>query len=282
VVRAVVRGGCQRRCDGQREILTESPCICGPDPAARLCKPTTRLSVVLADVEGVGVWRLESHGFYAAVELPAVAELLAQTRGYIRASLGLEERTAKRSGETRRWMVPILEVDITPSSLMSGEGGIAPAVEHHQAAAVEAPKAPAVAAAPTRRWEAEVFEAKTVGAVQDLYREAVAAGEMTDYLSAEMAKYAELLRQATTGSITPDAGGRPAPVLDEDPDEVWQLVLMATPDGWTRTDVEAAHAEANGGSLPGDATGAQLRAFLTDLKAGRVSKPGADTDEAPF
>ena len=36
------------------------------------------------------------------------------------------------------------------------------------------------------------------------------------------------------------------------------------------------------GSLPGDATGAQLRAFLTDLKAGRVSKPGADTDEAPF
>ncbi|MGV2387185.1 MAG UNVERIFIED_CONTAM: hypothetical protein LOD86_18235, partial [Thermobifida fusca] len=165
----MVRGGCQRRCDGQREILTESPCICGPDPAARPCKPTTRLSVVLADVEGVGVWRLESHGFYAAVELPAVAELLAQTRGYIRASLGLEERTAKRSGETRRWMVPILEVDITPSSLMSGEGGIAPAVEHHQAAAVEAPKAPAVAAAPTRRWEAEVFEAKTVGAVQDLY-----------------------------------------------------------------------------------------------------------------
>ncbi|MFJ9558075.1 hypothetical protein ACIRPH_30080 [Nocardiopsis sp. NPDC101807] len=275
-------GGCQRRCDGQREILTESPCICGPDPATRLCKPTTRLNVVLSDVEGVGVWRLESHGFYAAVELPAVAELLAQTRGYIRASLGLEERTAKRSGQTLRWMVPILEVDITPSALMAGEGGIAPAVAHAQADAVGAATAPAIAAAPAREWLAELSEAKTVEAVQDLYRNAVAAGDMTDYLSAEMAKYADLLKQATTGHVTTDAGGRPAPVLDEDPDEVWQLVILAAPDGWTRSDVEAAYAGTNGGSLPGDATSAQLRAFLTALKAGRVTKPGTDTDEAPF
>src|SRR5688572_2796212 len=25
-------GGCQRRCDGERELLSEKPCLCDPDP----------------------------------------------------------------------------------------------------------------------------------------------------------------------------------------------------------------------------------------------------------
>src|SRR3954469_6237276 len=61
-------GGCQRRCDGVRELLSESPCVCavnGQEGPQRECKPTTRLNVVLRDLPGIGVWRLESHGFYA-------------------------------------------------------------------------------------------------------------------------------------------------------------------------------------------------------------------------
>jgi hypothetical protein len=63
-------GGCVRRCDGQTELLSGGNCLCSVDPEDRECKPTTRLNVVLRDVEGIGVWRLESHGWYAATELP--------------------------------------------------------------------------------------------------------------------------------------------------------------------------------------------------------------------
>lgn len=116
-------GGCQRRCDGQRELLTDTPCLCSPDPEERECKPTTRLNVVLRDVPGVGVWRLETHGFYAATELPAVAEMLAHGARYLEATLALEERVVKRDGRTRRFVVPTFEVDITFGELMAGQRG---------------------------------------------------------------------------------------------------------------------------------------------------------------
>lgn len=116
-------GGCVRRCDGERELLSEKPCLCSPDPEERECKPTTRISLVLRDVQGVGVWRLESHGYYAATELPSTVEFLARGRGYIEGWLSLEERIIKRTGQpTRRFMVPTLEVAITPAALMAGDG----------------------------------------------------------------------------------------------------------------------------------------------------------------
>lgn len=116
-------GGCQRRCDGERELLTDQACLCSPDPLDRACKPTTRLNVVLRDVEGVGVWRLESHGYYAATELPSTAEFLAQQSGYIAGWLSLEARTVLRDGKTKRFVVPIIEVDVTPAALMAGDAG---------------------------------------------------------------------------------------------------------------------------------------------------------------
>jgi hypothetical protein len=122
-------GGCQRRCDGATELLKDTPCLCGPDPEARVCKPTTRLNVILRDVPGIGVWRLESHGYYSAVELPDVAEFLARAGGYVSAWLSLEQRTVKRDGQTRRFMVPTLEVDVTPAQLLSGAVAGAQAIE---------------------------------------------------------------------------------------------------------------------------------------------------------
>lgn len=120
-------GGCQRRCDGERELLSDQPCLCSPDPEDRKCKPTTRLNVVLRDVEGVGVWRLESHGYYAATELPSTAEFLAQQAGYIAGWLSLEQRTVKRIVDgkpaTHRFIVPTIEVDVTPAALMAGDAG---------------------------------------------------------------------------------------------------------------------------------------------------------------
>jgi hypothetical protein len=123
-------GGCQRRCDGLRELLSDVPCICadnGQEGADRDCKPTTRINVVCRDIPGVGLFRLESHGYYAAVELPQLAELLEKAAGTdfrLEAWLGLEERVISRPGiGTRRFMVPTIEMDITPAQLLASGTG---------------------------------------------------------------------------------------------------------------------------------------------------------------
>lgn len=124
-------GGCQRRCDGVREVLTDVPCLCPPDPVERqtlaakgeACKPTTRLSVMLPQLPDLGVWRLESHGFYAAVELAGVADVLAAATAADRilpARLRLEQRTTKRAGQpTRRYAVPVIEIGATAAELFA-------------------------------------------------------------------------------------------------------------------------------------------------------------------
>lgn len=48
-----------------------SVCGCG-----RICKPTTRLSLMIHGVDGLGYFKLESHGFNAAMELPAFAGVI--------------------------------------------------------------------------------------------------------------------------------------------------------------------------------------------------------------
>jgi Recombination directionality factor-like len=123
-------GGCQRRCDGVTNVLSDSPCACPPDPAeraqlatdGRACRPTTRIRVILRDLPGIGVWRLESHGFYAATELAGSAEFLASASAFGRplpATLRLEQRATKRGGQTRRYAVPVLDVGATPAELLS-------------------------------------------------------------------------------------------------------------------------------------------------------------------
>jgi hypothetical protein len=107
-------GGCKRRCDGQTEQLTDGPCLC--DPEVRECKPVTRLNVLLPEVPGVGAWRLDSTGYYAAVELTGTVDLLefATAKGVlVPARLRIDQRMILRDGQTRRFPVPTLDIDIT-------------------------------------------------------------------------------------------------------------------------------------------------------------------------
>ena len=112
-------GGCEKRCDGVRDHLNDQPCSCNPDD--RACKPTLRVSLALHRIPGLGVWRYESHGFYAATELPATLDLLAAASGrgqYLTGFLRLEERASKtKANGTRRFLVPVLDLEQTIGEL---------------------------------------------------------------------------------------------------------------------------------------------------------------------
>lgn len=114
-------GGCQRRCDGVRMIVAHGKsadrgCLCSPDGSIaigdRKCKPTTRLLLMVPDLPDLGVWRVESHGINAALELGGAVELteLATRRGVIvPAVLRIEPRVVRKPGEPeRRFVVPVL------------------------------------------------------------------------------------------------------------------------------------------------------------------------------
>lgn len=136
-------GGCQRRCDGAHELISDGPCKCDPD--ARECDIHTRLSVMLADLPGLGVWRIDTSGYYAAVEMSGAVQVVQVAAGrgaLLPARLRLEQRVVKRVGqdgkpETRRFAVPVLDVDVTPAQLI-GAGRVPP----EQIEAARAPLTP--------------------------------------------------------------------------------------------------------------------------------------------
>lgn len=115
-------GGCQRRCDGRHEAISQGACMC--DPEARECQIHTRLSVMLRDLPGLGVWRIDTSGYYAAVELQGAVEVIQVAAGrgqMLPARLRLEQRAVKRAGQTRRFAVPVLDVEVSPGQLMASD-----------------------------------------------------------------------------------------------------------------------------------------------------------------
>ena len=126
-------GGAQRRCDGDRDVISDGPCVCDTEKGDRKCKPTTRLSVMLPEIPGLGVWRLESHGYYAAVELSATAGMLEQAtaRGQMfPARLRIDQRSQVKDGKTTRYAVPVIDIDVRFHDALAGMGnGQQPALE---------------------------------------------------------------------------------------------------------------------------------------------------------
>jgi len=117
-------GGCRKRCDGHQDVLRDCPCDC--DPNNRSCKIHTRLSVILPELPGLGVWRVDTQGYYAAVEIGGAVEVAAAAaaRGQmLPARLRLEQRQVLRDGKTSKFAVPVLDLDVAPSMLLGGSGG---------------------------------------------------------------------------------------------------------------------------------------------------------------
>jgi hypothetical protein len=140
---------CVRRCDGETEVLTNEPCICIATDNMK-CKPKTRLSVMLRDIQGLGTWRIESNGWGTAGTLPLTAQFIMRRGDYVSATLYLipKSKVVEINGkpQTQSWMVPALEVDgVTPGELEAATGAGAvgqsgqQAVDARPAAAIEAP-----------------------------------------------------------------------------------------------------------------------------------------------
>lgn len=240
---------CIRRCDGVTEQKSDRPCFC--DPVNRECAITTRVNVMLRDVPALGQWLLVSKGYYAAVELPPAAELLAQVGGYVQGWLGMEEKVVQRDEGPARFMVPTLDVEISPAELMSGEIKGRPA--EVTAAGPERPAIEAASASgPSRDFVKLAEKAETAESAMELHDQAKAEGAPDHYLAQ--------LRRIADSKVE---------FVDENT-SVWQQILAeAGRRGWSMDETERKFAEYSGGTMPGSAESNELRQFLEHLQSGK-------------
>lgn len=232
------KGGCARRCDGQTEQLTKRPCLClaqhGEDwhllrqnlaTKDKVCSVTSRLNVVLLDMLDMGVWRAETHSFYAANEMAGTVDMVLSGtggKGLVPVTLRIEPRTRVAGGQTKHFPVVVVEVrGVTPRQALSGPLPTAMALDPGAAG-----QAVAAIEAPRHDYLADARGALTVDDVQDVYRAAYAAGHLTDDLIAELKVRADEVKaeekkraeDATSGEDGPDDEGvYPAEVVDDEP-----------------------------------------------------------------
>lgn len=294
-------GKCQRRCDGVRELINDVPCPCGPDPSQRRCKPTTRLSLMLAEMSGIGVWRLETHGYYAAAELPAVADLLSAAGGNVSARLEMEERQAMVADPrdptkevATRFMVPVLHVQHTPSQLVQILGGSsgAPALGASSAPAAlppapvddpwAEPAALTAAADPAQermrvQWtlhtgfENDIAQATTPQRLAEIGRAIRQAGLDEQFEGSLRLKWKD--RQAALAAQVPQppapASGVPSQNGAGQVDRVAEFQALQTTagaQGLTLSALRDRYAAFSDGGVLTQATGEQLAAFHADLR----------------
>lgn len=255
-------GGCTHRCDGVTNVLTDTPCD-PADPKHQQAKPTTRLSVMLRDVETLGVWRLESHGWNAAAELPSMAELAMHVGDYVPATLNLVERTKVADGQTSRFVVPVLDLAVSKQRLvaiMDAQSNGAPAISAPERAAIEAPRPD---------YLAELETARSTDDCSALWRQAGSAGHLTDDLKAAITAKAQSFE--TPGPASEES---PSTAADADPgpdaDAVWiQVVTAAGKLGMTDAELRAAlDSEYDVTAESADAE--TLQAFLHTLTTGEA------------
>ncbi|MEU6365711.1 hypothetical protein ABZ876_08140 [Streptomyces sp. NPDC046931] len=195
-------GGCQRRCDGETELLSRQPCICarqfGEDwhqqKKGTVCSATSRLNVMLPDLSGMGMWRAETHSFYAASEWGGMVDMvLAGTdgKGFVPVTLRIEPRQVVREGKTKKFPVVVVELrGVTPRQALTGPMTAAvaldPAAGSQAVAAIEAGRPD---------YLAEAEGSLTSDDVRDVWRRARANGHVDpkgqDELSKQLMAIAE-------------------------------------------------------------------------------------------
>jgi hypothetical protein len=237
-------GGCVRRCNSQREQIAGGPCLCphadDPDDAGEVqraalqragmakqsppqaCSLVTRVNVMIPDLPGLGVFRLDTHSFYAASEIGDAAALLEAARNqgvFLPAVLRIDQRQRVAGGQTKKFPVPVLEITATFRQIASGElaaGGVAAQLppapgEQRRAIAAAAPQVPPArtpAAAPrTAQQIADASAAASRDEVRALIEEAKAARCLEDSVCVRDVWMD--LKSALTDAWNLTAGGEP-------------------------------------------------------------------------
>lgn len=209
------KGGCKRRCDGVTEKLSQKPCMCDPDPKRRKCKMHTRITVMLKDVQSIGVWLIDTSSFFAAIELPGVARLLASSKGLIEGVLRLDQRTKVSDNLTKHFAVPVLDVTgFTAAELVSGR---APELAKQRlAAAVDsATAAAAIAAGPDP--VALILACTTHDEIKELWRQFGADPSITRTPELDAAVKDARARIDAAAEINTESDVVDAEIVDEEP-----------------------------------------------------------------
>jgi hypothetical protein len=240
------RGGCMRRCDSQHEQISNGPCLCPHaedttnadevDEAARkraemaklnppkACKLVTRINVMIPDLPGLGVFRLDTHSYYAAVEIGDSAALMqvARDKGvFLPAILRIDQRQRVAEGKTKTYPVVVLEVLTTFRDLATGaieQAGIAAQLPPAPGAARRAIAAPVPAAREAEPEAAAVPSAPLTA--QQIANLAAVAGTR--------AEIEQLSEEAKRNRAEED-------LVCPDPDEdVWEELRSYLRDQWRR------------------------------------------------
>ncbi len=283
------RGGCQRRCDGETEQLQNRPCFCLAEfgeefhlqPPEAACRPHTRLSVILPNIPDLGVWRMESKGFYAANEIAASIDLIRQATGgtvMVPIRLRIEPRKRVAQGKTKQYPVIVVEIrGATAGQILSGSAPVA-ALEsgtNGSRPAIEASK-PTLAAEQVLAWAPK---AKSVEQVQQLWRDAASAEVLTDEVKAALTARAEELgapakpvsAPPATAPTPPQAAAKPVEgEVEPNPDAVFSDIMLNAPDGWGTSGLQE-RITAFLGKPSTAANGFELQRFLEAMKNGSVS-----------
>jgi hypothetical protein len=248
-------GGCQRRCDGVTEQLSDSPCLCLAQhgdawherPKGTVCSTTTRLNVILPDLPDVGIYRVETHSFYAANEIAATVDLIrhaTQGEAAVPIRLRIEQRQRVAHGQTKKFPVVVVELrGATAGQILGGQvPGITarPAIEAAAPAAIEAGSNESARAVLLSL----IDGATTRDELLAIRADAKTAGVNIDR---ELAARAEALGVAQK----PPA----------DPNALWTQILATAPDGWTTGDVEVDFERATGVAAE-NATSADMERYL--------------------
>lgn len=236
------KGGCVRRCDGETEQISRHPCLClaehGPEwhqlrqdirTKDKVCAATSRLNVILPDMPDVGVWRVETHSWYAANELAGTVDMVLSGtggKGLVPVTLRIEPRTRVAGGQTKHFPVVVVEIrGVTTRQALTGPLPTAvaldPAGSSRAVAAIEAPR---------HNYLADAAAALTVDDVQDVYRAAYAAGHLTDDLIASLKVRADAIKAEDEKKKEPvpdEDGAYPAEVVEDEPARpVWPEVAQ--------------------------------------------------------
>lgn len=240
-------GGCQRRCDSQHDQISNGPCQCphAADPSdaeetataalerarlakmnpPRACGLVTRINVMIPDLPGLGVFRLDTGSYYAATEIGDSAALMqmARDRGvFLPAILRIEHRQRVSGGQTKKFPVPVLEVLTTFRALATG------AIENAGMAA-QLPPAPGE---PFRAITAGVPVQREAAEPEGLIWECMTGQQKAHQIAARAAKAQTAADVEALGKLAEAEGLADDHVCTDEAEDIWEELRLHLQDRW--------------------------------------------------